>query len=342
MPAVLAAAERFRAGGPEALLGIAVGVETICRLSLVAPKRVHQAGFHPTSVFGAMAAAAAVSATLGLDEKQIVDAWGIAGSMASGIIEYLADGSWTKRLHPGWAAQAGLQAALLARAGFTGPRSVFEGTHGLFNGFARGSAGDYGALTRDFGRRWMAETLAFKAYACGTMAHPYIDCAKRLAARGIAAEDVAEILCEVAEGTVHRLWEPLAAKQAPPNAYAAKFSVPFCIAPRARRQNPLRRRSRQSLPRALHRPCARDAARRQRRRGAPSRSARRRAATAVAGGDRGEVHGQRRSWRLAPCSGGSSARPGAAALRRTDRSKPFTRLERVLVSRRGPRRPDVP
>ncbi len=230
VPAVLAAAERFGADGPAALLGIAVGVETICRLSLVAPKMVHQAGFHPTSVFGAMAAAAAVSATLKLDERQVVDAWGIAGSMAGGIIEYLADGSWTKRLHPGWAAQAGLQAALLARAGFTGPRSVFEGTHGLFNGFAHSSAGDYAKLTADFGRHWLAETLAFKAYACGTMAHPYIDCAKRLAARGVAAEDVAEILCEAAEGTVHRLWEPLAAKQAPPNAYAAKFSVPFCVA----------------------------------------------------------------------------------------------------------------
>ncbi|HET7594918.1 MAG TPA: MmgE/PrpD family protein, partial [Stellaceae bacterium] len=230
VPAVLAAAERFGADGQAALLGIAVGVETICRLSLVAPKMVHKAGFHPTAVFGAMAAAAAVSATVKLDERQIVDAWGIAGSMAGGIIEYLADGAWTKRLHPGWAAQAGLQAALLARSGFNGPRSVFEGTHGLFNGFAHSSAGDYGKLTGDFGKTWLAETLAFKPYACGTMAHPYIDCAKRLAARGVAAEDVAEILCEVAEGTVHRLWEPLAAKQAPPNAYAAKFSVPFCIA----------------------------------------------------------------------------------------------------------------
>src|SRR6185312_15821072 len=96
---------------------------------------------------GAMAADAAVAATLKLDETQIVDAWGIAGSMAGGIIEYLADGSWTKRLHPGWAAQAGLQAALLARNGFSGPRSVFEGTHGLFNGFAHSSAGDYAKLT---------------------------------------------------------------------------------------------------------------------------------------------------------------------------------------------------
>ena len=230
VPAVLAAAERFGADGPAALLGIAVGVETICRLSLVAPKMVHKAGFHPTAVFGAMAAAAAVSATLKLNEKQIVDAWGIAGSMAGGIIEYLADGSWTKRLHPGWAAQAGLQAALLARQGFNGPRSVFEGTHGLFNGFAHSSAGDYAKLTGDLGQTWLAETLAFKPYACGTMAHPYIDCAKRVAARGITAEDVTDILCEVAEGTVHRLWEPLAQKQAPPNAYAAKFSVPFCVA----------------------------------------------------------------------------------------------------------------
>src|SRR5580704_1848804 len=126
VPAVLAACERRALGGQAALLGIAVGVETICRLGLVAPKMVHKAGFHPTAIFGAMAAAAAVAATLKLDETQIVDAWGIAGSMAGGIIEYLADGSWTKRLHPGWAAQAGLQAALLARNGFNGPRSVFE------------------------------------------------------------------------------------------------------------------------------------------------------------------------------------------------------------------------
>jgi len=75
VPAVLAAAERFGADGPAALIGIAVGVETICRLSLVAPKMVHKAGFHPTAIFGAMAAAAAVAATLKLDERQIVDAW---------------------------------------------------------------------------------------------------------------------------------------------------------------------------------------------------------------------------------------------------------------------------
>ena len=69
---------------------------------------------------------------LQLDRKQTVDALGIVGSMASGIIEYLAEGTWTKRMHAGWAAQSGMRAALLARAGFSGPRTVFEGVHGLF------------------------------------------------------------------------------------------------------------------------------------------------------------------------------------------------------------------
>jgi 2-methylcitrate dehydratase PrpD len=230
VPVVLATAERFGCAGPHVLAGLTIGVETMCRLSVVAPMKVHQAGFHPTSVFGALAAAAAASTTLRLDEQQLVDALGIAGSMAGGIIEYLADGSWTKRLHPGWAAQSGLRAALLARAGFAGPRTVFEGTHGLFFGFARTREGDYGALTEAFGAEWLMETVAFKPYACGTMIHPYIDCALELARRNVVAEDVVEIVCEVAEGIVHRLWEPLADKQLPPNAYAAKFSTPFCIA----------------------------------------------------------------------------------------------------------------
>ena len=230
VPAVLAAAEQEKLAGPAALLGIAVGVETICRLSLVVPKAVHKAGFHPTAVFGAMAAAAGVGAALQLAEKQLTHALGIAGSMASGIIEYLADGSWTKRMHPGWAAQSGLRAALLARAGFTGPATVFEGTHGLFNAFAHTREGNRGALLDGFGERWLTQTLAFKPYPCGTMVQPYIDCARRLAQRSIAAEAIAEIECEVGEGTVHRLWEPLAAKQAPPNGYAAKFSTPYCVA----------------------------------------------------------------------------------------------------------------
>jgi 2-methylcitrate dehydratase PrpD len=230
VPAVLAACERHNPDGHRALIGIAAGAEVLCRLSLVVPKAVHKAGFHPTAIFGAMGAAAGVGAALGLNARQIVDALGIAGSMAGGIIEYLAEGAWTKRLHAGWAAQSGIRAALLARQGFVGPRTVFEGVHGLFHGFAHTAHGDYDALTGNFGTRWVTDTLAFKPYPCGTMAQPYIDCARRLAARGVRAEDIREIVCEVAEGTVHRLWEPLADKQRPRNGYAAKFATPYLLA----------------------------------------------------------------------------------------------------------------
>jgi 2-methylcitrate dehydratase PrpD len=230
VPAVLAACERHHPDGPSALLGIAVGVETMCRLSLLAPKLVHKAGFHPTAVFGTLAAAAGVGAALRLDRRQMIDALGIAGSMASGIIEYLAEGAWTKRMHAGWSAQSGIRAALMARHGFSGPRTVLEGTHGFLHAFAHKTDGPYALLTGDFGARWVTETLAFKLYPCGTMTHPYIDCARRLGTRGIKAADLREMVCEVGEGTVHRLWEPLADKQRPPNGYAGKFSTPYCVA----------------------------------------------------------------------------------------------------------------
>ena len=230
IPAVLAAAEQHGLAGRDFARGVAVGCEVMCRLCLVAPKRVHQAGFHPTAVFGALGAAAGVASALRLTQAQWVDALGIAGSMASGIIEYLAEGTWTKRMHPGWAAQAGYRAARMAQAGFSGPRTLFEGEHGFFHAFANSDGCDFRAMLQDAGTRWLAADIAFKPYACGTMAHPYIDCARKLVAEGVAPGDVTAIECKTAEGIVHRLWEPLAAKQQPPNGYAAKFSIPYAIA----------------------------------------------------------------------------------------------------------------
>jgi 2-methylcitrate dehydratase PrpD len=230
VPALMAACEREDLGGERLLVGIATGAELLCRLSLVAPKATHRAGFHPTAVFGALAAAGGVSAALALPAAAVASALGIAGSMASGIIEYLAEGTWTKRMHAGWAAQSGLRAALLARGGFAGPRTVLDGAHGLYRAFAPSVVPDFGPLLDGLGERWVLDTVAFKPYACGTMTQPFIDCAIALAESGAAAGDIAEIVCEVAEGTVHRLWEPLDVKHRPPTAYAAKFSTPFCMA----------------------------------------------------------------------------------------------------------------
>jgi 2-methylcitrate dehydratase PrpD len=230
VPAVLAACEREGLGGDRLLVGVVSGVELLCRLSLVAPMATHNAGFHPTAVFGALAAAGAVGAALRRPSVEMTSALGIAGSMASGIIEYLAEGTWTKRMHAGWAAQSGLRAALMARGGFVGPRTVLEGTHGVYRAFAPSVAPDFGPLLDGLGRQWVMPAVAFKPYACGTMTQPFVDCAMRLADGGVRAGEVRDIVCEVAAGTVPRLWEPLASKHRPPTPYAAKFSTPFCMA----------------------------------------------------------------------------------------------------------------
>nr|MDP2191975.1 MmgE/PrpD family protein [Rhodoferax sp.] len=230
IPALLATAERHALSGADLLRGVAVGTEVMCRLCKVAPMRVHKAGFHPTAIFGVMGAVAGIGAALRLSEKELVNAFGIAGSMAGGIIEYLADGSWTKRMHPGWAAQSGYRAVRLAIGGFEGPRTVFEGRHGLFHGFANTLEGDFEAMLAGFGEQWLGKTIAFKPYACGTMSHPYIDCGREFRSRGIDPESIEKIEAETAEGIVHRLWEPLAMKRSPPNGYAAKFSTPYAIA----------------------------------------------------------------------------------------------------------------
>lgn len=230
IPAALSVAERFGLPGERAMLGVVAGLETICRLNHVAPGAIHKAGFHPVGVVGAMGAAAAAGVTLGLDARQQAMAFGIAGSFASGILEYLTEGAWTKRLHPGWAAQSGVRAAVLARTGFFAPRTVFDGPHGFFHAFAPTATPDFSHLSDGLGDRWYAERIAFKPYACGTMIHPYIDCMIRLAQTGIDPDSIARITCPTGEGLVHRLWEPLADKHHPPSGYAAKFSMPFCMA----------------------------------------------------------------------------------------------------------------
>ena len=228
--AVTAACEREQLGGDRLFVGIVTGAELMCRLSLVAPKATHTAGFHPTAVFGALASAAGVAAALRLSPEATASALGIAGSMASGIIEYLAEGTWTKRMHAGWAAQSGVRAALMARGGFLGPRTVLDGRDSIYRAFAPSVKPNFEPLVSGLGSRWVMPSIAFKPYPCGTMVQPFIDCAMKLRADGVQAPDVTEIVCEVAEGTVPRLWEPLADKQRPLTAYAAKFSTPFCMA----------------------------------------------------------------------------------------------------------------
>ena len=232
IPTSLAVGEATGASGRAALTAIVAAVEVMCRVGLAVPGKFHARHYHPTALTGTFAAAAAAGKLYGLTEDELVRAFGICGSQTAGIIEYLADGTWTKRLHPGWSAHAGIIAALLAQSGFTGPETVFEGEHGFYRAFA----GDVQTerldeLLASLGRVWELEHLTFKPYPCGSIAQPYMDCALRLReSHGVRAEDIVEIRCRTAAGPVPRLWEPLASKHAPQNGYAAKFSLPYLLA----------------------------------------------------------------------------------------------------------------
>ena len=227
----LSAGQFFKLNGEQILRGIAIGAELICRMALVSPTAMHKQGFHPTAICSVFGAAAGLGVVLGLNSKQLSSALGVAGSMASGIIEYLAEGTWTKRMHPGWAASSGIHAALLGRSDFLGPRTVFEGTHGFFKAFTiKEIEKDFSHLTKDLGTRWECKNLAFKPYACGTMAQPFVDCAMQLRDKVNDLSKIKSIKAKVGEGTVHRLWEPRKEKNKPSTPYSAKFSVPYCVA----------------------------------------------------------------------------------------------------------------
>ena len=231
LPALLAAAQMRGLSGEDILRGFAAGAELMCRMTLVAPTAIHRQGFHPTAILGAFGAALAVSTALRLTPKQTESALGVVGSLASGIIEYLAEGTWTKRMHPGWAAGAGWRAARMAESGFLGPRTVFEGEHGAFHAFAVPQIErQWHHLRIGWGTQWECANLSFKPFACGTMAQPYIDCARDIKAQVGDVSLITDMVVKVGEGIVHRLCEPVAEKVTPSTPYGAKFSVQYCVA----------------------------------------------------------------------------------------------------------------
>ncbi|MGH7825548.1 MAG: MmgE/PrpD family protein [Candidatus Binatia bacterium] len=226
----LAVGEEVRGSGLEVLQAAIAGTEVLCKVGLVAPGKFHARGFHPTALCSTFGAAAAAGKLYDLEIPQSVDAFGLCGSQSSGIIEYLADGTWTKRLHPGWSAHGGVVATLLAREGFRGPAAVFEGQHGFYRSFGGANGYRFEKLL-ELGRIWETPRLTFKSYPCGSISHPYMDCALKLRQRhSLLPEKIVEVVCRTAEGPVHRLWEPLAQKQQPATSYGAKFSLPFSIA----------------------------------------------------------------------------------------------------------------
>jgi 2-methylcitrate dehydratase PrpD len=164
-----------------------------------------------------------------MDRAALTSALGIAGSLASGLMEFLEDGSWVKRLHPGWAGQAGATAAALARAGFPGPATVLEGRYGLYRTFVSTDPDPRPFDT--LGQTWETLNIGFKPYPACHYLHAFLDCALSLRETHRLEPDAIEAIeCLVPPSGMPLVAEPYQVKLRPRTPYDAQFSLPYSVA----------------------------------------------------------------------------------------------------------------
>ena len=229
----LAAAESAGASGERLLTAYIKGWEVLIRVGLAAPGKFQAQGFQITSVAGTLAAALVAAELFWLDEVKCVGAAGIALSQASGVFEFLTNGSTVKSLHAGWAAHAGIIAATLAGTGLTGPETSFEGQFGLFRRFADdgGAIDRFAARIATLGATWHLPQAAFKFYPCCHYIHPFIE-ALEIALQEMPDIAVDTILCEVPPGAASLISEPWERKLKPRTGHEARYSLPIALAAR--------------------------------------------------------------------------------------------------------------
>ena len=231
--AALAMAEIGPVSGRDLITAIALGNEISCRVGSVASGQFHKRGFHPTGLFATFGCAYLAAKLLGLEAERMAQAAGICGSFASGLLQCWVDGTQTKFLHPGWAAQSGITAAFLARTNTTGPAEVFEGRFGLFASHLQDTEQprDYGRIRDKLGKHWESRNSSFKPFPAAHVLHPYISAILRLRARhGIKPADVAHIDCPVTAFIVGIVCEPTAEKFAPASDSHGRVSLQYSLA----------------------------------------------------------------------------------------------------------------
>jgi len=222
LAAALPLAEHREASGRELLAAFTFGVEAGCRVALALGPAHYDVGWHVTGTAGTVAAAAACSRLLSLDEAKTHNALSIAATEAAG--QRAQFGAMTKSLHTGNAAANGALAALLAENGYTASRTGFEGPRGLLN--AASSRPSPGELAADLGERWETLRIGIKPYSCGVVTHPAIDAVRQLARRtGASGEEVERI-----DLAVHPLVMELTNKRNPRTGLEGKFSIAFAAA----------------------------------------------------------------------------------------------------------------
>jgi 2-methylcitrate dehydratase PrpD len=225
LPAVLALSQRDRLSGRDFLTALIVGAEVSARLARTAVGLESERGFHNPGVLGPVAAAAAVGNLYHFDEPTLINAMGIAASTSAGLLEFAWDGANTKRIHEGRASQLGLESALLAQGGFTGPTTALEGRYGFFHAFSQPANLD--RLTEGLGNEWAVRPPSHKSYPAHATTQPVIQ-----AIQDFKREhpfELGELQRVVLTGDA-RMMEPRYCVRAPQSILGGQYSVPFTTA----------------------------------------------------------------------------------------------------------------
>ena len=230
LAAAFAAAQMKNCSGQELITACVLGYEIQIRLGLAGGSSAHyKRGFHPTATCGIFGAAAAAGYIVGLSKEQFISAFGIALSQSSGSMQFLNDGSWTKRSHVGQAAQNGLNAAILAGEGFKGPKEAFEGKWGYLNSFVSG--GDLSKALKGLGEKFETLNLGVKPYPSCRYSHAAIDGLLELKKEiNFDVNDLEDVDVGLSETALNIIGYPIEEKQNPENVVDGQFSMPFCAA----------------------------------------------------------------------------------------------------------------
>jgi len=222
----LAMAEAVKASGRDLITAIVAGVEVMFRIGAATLHSPETVGFHAPGVTGPFGAAAACASLMHLTPRQTAHAFGIAGSLAGGLLAFAKAGSggMVKRLHLGRAAEGGVVAARLAQRGYEGPRNVLEGRYGVLESFCDDM--DPTLLTRGLGREFETERICFKRYPCHVTAHVPVQLLRSfIETHGFGGDDIRTINIEASAKVISHHGE-----RAPADLLLAQYSVPFCVA----------------------------------------------------------------------------------------------------------------
>ena len=226
-PAALAAGELAGCDGKKFIEAVVAGYEVMIRLGKALGPASHYArGFHPTGTCGTFGAAMTAAKILGLGEEEMLNALGIAGSQAAGSMEFLVNGAWVKRLHPGWAAHSGIIATLLARRGFTGPATIVEGSSGFLHSYSDDA--DESRFLAGLGESLEIMRVSIKPYACCRYKHgPIEGILKIMRENRLRAPDIEKVTLGILRAGFPIVAEPRELKYNPETIYDAQFSMPF-------------------------------------------------------------------------------------------------------------------